>query len=494
MPLCEGETTSYEAPWLNFTIPESDSNNFLKEEDDLAKCKMYRAVPGSTKCERDSFDTNSTVPCDRFVYDTSVFDETAVTVLDLVCENSYKATFQDTVLMLGLLAGSLIGGPLTDKIGRKKTLVIATGIIGPSTIIGGFAQDYVAFSFFRFAAITGISVKWIAKHTLLMELFDSKWRKLAYIISVAFYTPASLIKPLIAYLERDWKYMHLWAGLVALATLPLMAFCLLESIRWQILNGQEENARKLLLSVARINKGKELEEDASSEIERTIKAMAHKHSSSEGNPGNGKLSPRDMLRKRFILRTLVTQSIWITAVVSFYAISLNATKLPGDVFLNNVYGILSELPSMLMTYLLISLLGRRLAMVIALLISGVSIVTMAFVSKSHTTVILALWLIGRIGSACVMNVVWYYTAEIYPTNLRAQAIATCSVIARIFGAITPFITSLNDYGEMIPFLVIGLPVVAAGLAAIALPETKGQTLPDGMETDGEGSLAHRNTD
>merc|ERR1711884_716123 len=123
------------------------------------------------------------------------------------------------------------------------------------------------------------------------------------------------------------------------------------------------------------------------------------------------------------------------------------------------------------------LLGRRMAMVIALLISGLSIVTMAFVSKSYTTIILALWLIGRIGSACVMNVVWYYTAEIYPTNLRAQAIATCSMIARIFGAIAPFITS-QDYDEMIPFLVIGLPVVAAGLAAIALPETKGQTLPD----------------
>ena len=62
--------------------------------------------------------------------------------------------------------------------------------------------------------------------------------------------------------------------------------------------------------------------------------------------------------------------------------------------------------------------------------------------------------------------------------------------ARIFGAIAPFIIRLNAYDETIPFLVIGIPVIAAGLSAIALPETKGHTLPevinDDIEGEGEG--------
>ena len=488
MPLCDGQESSYEKTWLNFSIPKSHSNNFLKEEGDFDKCKMYQAKPGSTKCHRDSFNINSSVNCNHYVYDTSTFEETASTVLDLVCDNSYKATFQGTILMLGLMVGCIVGGPLADKIGRRKTLIIATGILGPSTILGGFIPNFVAFSLFRFTTFISISIIWIAGHTFLMELFDSKWRKFAYLISMFFYGVSNLITPLIAYLERDWKYMHLYAGLIVIAAFPLVAFCMVESIRWQILNGEAKSAEKRLLSIAKINGRKKLTEYDLFNIRHIIKVMDMQHSVAEKK--TGKLSPRDMFRQQFIVRTLITLCIWITSVVSFYALALNATELAGDIFLNHIYGLLAELPTSFVVYLLIDHLGRKFTMVIASLISGSSLITMAFVPKASAAAIMALWLIGRIGSTCTLNVVWFYTAEIYPTNMRAQAIATCSMTARIFGALAPFIIRLNVYDETIPFLVIGIPVIAAGLSAIALPETKGHTLPevinDETEVDGEG--------
>ena len=486
MPLCDGQQTNYEETWLNFSIPKAESNNFLKEEDDLAKCMMYQVKTGSTECQRDSFDVNSTVICDHYVYDTSTFDETATTVLDMVCDDSYKATFQGTIMMLGLMAGCIVGGPLTDKIGRRKTLIIATGILGPSTILGGFIPEFISFSFFRLSTLTSISIIWIAGHTFLMELFDSKWRKLAYLISMLSFGAANLVTPLIAYLERDWKYMHLYAGIIVLAAFPFAAFCINESIRWQILNGEGESAEKLLMSIAKVNGARKLTEYDIFKIRHIIKAMSNKHSRQKEK--TAKLSPRDMFRQKFILKTLIILSIWITSVVSFYAIALNSTKLAGDIFLNHIYGLLAEVPTMFVVYLLIDHLGRKFTMVIALLISGSALITMALVPKVYAGAIMALWLIGRIGSTCALNVVWFYTAEIYPTNMRAQAIATCSMTARVFGAFAPFIIRLNAFDERIPFLVIGLPVVAAGFAAISLPETKGHSLPEvisnKMEADG----------
>lgn len=488
VPLCDGQEKSYEETWLNFSIPKSDKNNFLKEEEDFDKCKMYQAKPGSTKCHRDSFYINSTVTCNHFVYENATFEETASTVLNMVCDDSYKATFQGTVLMLGLMVGCIVGGPLADKNGRRKTLIIATGILGPSTILGGFIPNFAAFSLLRFTTFTSISIIWIAGHTQLMELFDSKWRKLAYLILSLSYGLSNLITPLIGYLERDWKYMHLYAGLIVITAFPLVVFCLVESIRWQILNGEAKSAEKLLLSVAKINGKRKLTEYDLFNIRHIIKVMDTQHSEAEKK--TGKLSPRDMFRRKFILRTLITLSIWITSVVSFYALALNATELAGDIFLNHIYGLLAELPTTFVVYLLIDHLGRKFTMFIALLISGSSLITMAFVPKASAAAIMALWLIGRIGSTCTLNVVWFYTAEIYPTNMRAQAIATCSMTARIFGAIAPFIIRLNEYDEIIPFLVIGIPVIASGLAAIALPETKGHTLPevihDEMKVEGGG--------
>ena len=47
-----------------------------------------------------------------------------------------------TILMVGLLFGSLAGGPVGDKFGRKKALLLALVIECPSIIIGGFISNY----------------------------------------------------------------------------------------------------------------------------------------------------------------------------------------------------------------------------------------------------------------------------------------------------------------------------------------------------------------
>jgi hypothetical protein len=73
--------------------------------------------------------------------------------------------------------------------------------------------------------------------------------------------------------------------------------------------------------------------------------------------------------------------------------------------------------------------------------------------------------------------VWLYTNELYPTNLRTQAIGTCSMIARLFGLSAPFIGVLAKVWQPLPLLALGIPVCLAGILASFLPETKGRTLP-----------------
>ena len=56
------------------------------------------------------------------MYDRSVFPETLVTELDLVCEDSYKADFLGTVIMIGLMIGCFFGGDLDHKIHKLPDL------------------------------------------------------------------------------------------------------------------------------------------------------------------------------------------------------------------------------------------------------------------------------------------------------------------------------------------------------------------------------------
>ena len=77
-----------------------------------------------------------------------------------------------------------------------------------------------------------------------------------------------------------------------------------------------------------------------------------------------------------------------------------------------------------------------------------------------------------------MNVVWLYTSELYPTNLRAQALSACSLVARILGMGAPFVAKLSAVTPWLPMLLMGLPAGLAGLVALRLPETKGRSLTE----------------
>ena len=77
--------------------------------------------------------------------------------------------------------------------------------------------------------------------------------------------------------------------------------------------------------------------------------------------------------------------------------------------------------------------------------------------------------------------IYVMTTELYPTNLRSQALGVCSAAARVFGLVCPFVTALSIYWKPLPMLILGLPCLIGGsLGYLFLPETKGKELPQNM--------------
>ena len=94
------------------------------------------------QCVAETF-ANETIACQNYVYDNTYFDETLTTKLDLVCGNEYLKDSLGTILIIGLLFGSLSGGILGDKFGRKKACFGAIALIVPVTIAAGHVQSYI---------------------------------------------------------------------------------------------------------------------------------------------------------------------------------------------------------------------------------------------------------------------------------------------------------------------------------------------------------------
>ena len=68
-----------------------------------------------------------------------------------------KIAFINMGYMLGMLIGSFVFGVLSDKIGRKRTLLICSVIAGGASLGGAFVQDY--WLYFGLRLVTGIAAK-----------------------------------------------------------------------------------------------------------------------------------------------------------------------------------------------------------------------------------------------------------------------------------------------------------------------------------------------
>ena len=135
---------------------------------------------------------------------------------------------------------------------------------------------------------------------------------------------------------------------------------------------------------------------------------------------------------------------------------------------------------------------RRVTTAFFLIMLSLCCLTLAFIPKSHSTAILLVYLSGKCVVGACFQLVWLITSEIYPTNLRAQALGTCSTVARVFGLACPFVANLAMLWKPLPMLTLGLPAMVAGiLAFLVLPETSAQSLPQNMEEAANLNLAEK---
>ena len=56
--------------------------------------------------------------------------------------------------------------------------------------------------------------------------------------------------------------------------------------------------------------------------------------------------------------------------------------------------------------------------------------------KNNISLQIFLSLIGKFGASACFAIVYVYTAEMFPTVIRNQAVGTCSLVARIGGIVS----------------------------------------------------------
>jgi OCT family organic cation transporter-like MFS transporter 4/5 len=203
------------------------------------------------------------------------------------------------------------------------------------------------YAVFRFITCCALPVSWMSGSAYGLEVWSPSWRRI--IISVRDFPIAQFFLCGVIYLVRDWTSLHLVIGLICACGL-IPWFWVPESPRWLIMHGKKDEAEKIFLEIARVNK-RELTADQLKQM-RAILDNVEGDSKMDSN-----LNYLDMFRKDVWAKTLIMFSAWIMVCLGYYALTFNSTSLAGDPILNYFLATAADIPVCLYLFLLLDRLA-----------------------------------------------------------------------------------------------------------------------------------------
>jgi AAHS family benzoate transporter-like MFS transporter len=153
--------------------------------------------------------------------------------------------------LFGMMAGALLFGPLSDKIGRKKSITICVVLFSGFTVLNGFARNPTEFGVCRFIAGLGIGGVMPNVVALMSEYAPRKIRSTLVAIMFSGYSVGGMLSAglgMVLIPSHGWQAVF-YVAAVPLLLLPLIMKFLPESVGFMIRQGRIDEAQQVLSRV-----------------------------------------------------------------------------------------------------------------------------------------------------------------------------------------------------------------------------------------------------
>ncbi|XP_026732535.1 organic cation transporter protein-like [Trichoplusia ni] len=428
--------------------------------------RCSKPVARDSACGNDSF-TGAQETCTEWVYET---DNTVIAELNLACQ-PWKSNLIGTIHSTGMLVSMLISGWMSDRFGRKPTLIICV-VFGTIGNLKTLAKTYYVYVLIEFLEATFTGGSYASAMVILLEISSAKYRLLSGVIfAYAIYVGESLFA-CIAMFVPNWK------TLIRIINGPLIFFIsyiffIYESPRWQIVSGRIDKAKESLKRIAETNKinidYKELDE--MSDVKLKAKFDVEEVQIKEGYKAI--FSSKVILKRLFVASTTRFTSSFV-----YYGLMLNSVWLPGDKYVNFLLSTVMSFPGELICLYMMNRFGRKAPLVVGFIMCGAVCIICAFIPDVYTWAKISLFLLGKVVIAACFTGAITYAMELFPTSVRGTLIGLGAFASRIGGMLAPLTPILNTVSTILPPLFFGGCAVLAGLAICLTPETKGMPLLD----------------
>ncbi|MBA8793309.1 MFS family permease [Friedmanniella endophytica] len=361
--------------------------------------------------------------------------------------NATEIGLTGTIYLLGQVAGALVFGRMTDRLGRKRLFILTLAIYLIGSAAAGLAPNMIIFWIFRFIAGAGIGGEYTAINSAIDELIPSKYRGRVDIAVNGTYWAGAALGAFgnLFFLNTDlfsenigWRIAFFIGPVLGLSIIYLRRH-IPESPRWLMTHGRHQEA-----------------ENNVEEIERRVRESGHQLPEVDQSKAMS-VKPTESIPfrtlagiflRRYPKRTImgltmmITQSFLYNAIffsyatvlgtyygvdsshTSYYFFPFAIGNLLGPLVLGHLFDTVGRRKMILLTY---GVAGAVLAVSAALFAAD------ALSAVTQTV----LWCICFFFASAGASSAYLTVSEIFPLELRGQAISYFFIVAQGFGALGP---------------------------------------------------------
>ena len=435
-----------------------------------------------------------------FGYDTAVISGTIAQVTQLFQLDALQQGWYVGCALVGSIVGVLFAGILSDKLGRKLTMVISAVLFSTSALGCALSADFTQLVIYRIIGGVGIGVVSIVSPLYISEVAVAQYRgrlvslyQLA--VTVGFLGAYLVNYQLLAWAESgtqlsvDWLnkvfITEVWRGMLGMETLPAILFFIIiffipESPRWLIVRGKELKAVSILEKIYNSIT------EAKSQLKET-KSVLTSETRSEWS-----LLMKPGIFKAVIIGVCIAilgQFMGVNAVL-YYGPSIfeNAGLSGGDsLFYQVLVGLVNTLTTVL-ALVIIDKVGRKKlvyygvsGMVVSLILIGLYFLFGDSLGVSSLFLLVFFLFYVFCCAVSICAVVFVLLSEMYPTKVRGLAMSIAGfalwIGTYLIGQLTPWmLQNLTPAGTFFLFALMCVPYML--IVWKLVPETTGKSLEE----------------
>ncbi len=437
-----------------------------------------------------------------FGFDTAVINGAVDAIQDQFAMSAFVIGFTVSIALIGCAVGAWFAGPIADRIGRTRVMVIAAVIFALSAIGSGLAFGTWDLVFWRFFGGLGVGAASVIAPAYIAEIAPAHLRgrlgslqQLAIVLGifVALLSDAAIAGAAGGAAEEFWFGLSAWRWMFLAELLPAVVYGILalqipESPRYLVAKGELKAAGQVLQEVLGLRRPMVKVEQIRASLRR------------EDKP-----SLRDLTGERFGLMPIVWVGILLSVFQQFVGINVifyYSTTLWRSVGFSEsdslTITVITSVTNVVVTLVAIALvdkIGRKPLLLIGSAGMTVSLGTLMLCFTQATGSGDNVSLPDPYGTAALVAanafvvffgaswgpVVWVLLGEMFPNRIRAAALAVAAaaqwvanfVVSTTFPPLSQNVSLAAAYGLYTAFALVSFLFVWR-----MVRETKGMELED----------------